>query len=51
MVNQAEEELLQISSEELVRERTDMYYPVGWPRLLAMPQISPAAPVRIAANR
>ena len=28
-----------------------MYYPVGWPRLLAMPQLSPTAPIRISANR
>ena len=28
-----------------------MYYPVGWPRQLRLPQSSPTSPIRISANR
>ena len=28
-----------------------MYYPVGWPRTLSLPQDTPSLPIRISANR
>ena len=28
-----------------------MYYPVGWPRLLRLPQVGAEPPLRVAANR
>lgn len=28
-----------------------MYYPVGWPRLLKLPQALPAQPRRVVSNR
>ena len=28
-----------------------MYYPVGWPRLLQLPQVGAEPPLRVAANR